>query len=82
MGKRHVFEPREYYFAYGPHDPALTVKPGDRLVTTTVDASCCDGEGRKLRRSEKHVGQEHAHRLAADRGPVAHHGGSQHAAAD
>ena len=41
-----------------------------------------DGEGRKLRRSEKHVGQEHAHRLAADRGPVAHHGGSQHAAAD
>jgi acetamidase/formamidase len=55
MAQRHVFEPKKYYFAYGPHDPVLTLRPGDRLVTVTADALCCDAEGRKLRRSQKHL---------------------------
>ena len=35
----HHFEPRNYYTTIGPHEPALYVKDGDTVETSTVDAS-------------------------------------------
>ena len=34
----HHFTPTHYFTTLGPHEPVLTVKPGDSIVTTTVDA--------------------------------------------
>ncbi len=37
--KTHYFKPRNYYYTYDSrHKPVLKLKPGDTLVTTTVDA--------------------------------------------
>ncbi len=40
MGKTtiHKFEPRIYYYTFGPNEPALTVKSGDIVVVATRDA--------------------------------------------
>ena len=34
----HRFTPKIYYNTYGRNEPALHVKPGDTIITTTVDA--------------------------------------------
>ena len=34
----HQFQPTRYYNAIGTYEPALRISPGDRVVTTTVDA--------------------------------------------
>ena len=34
----HKFEPRIYYYTFGPNEPALTVKSGDIVVVATRDA--------------------------------------------
>ena len=34
----HQFTPTHYFTTLGPHEPVLTVQPGDSIVTTTVDA--------------------------------------------
>ncbi|HCK52581.1 MAG TPA: acetamidase, partial [Planctomycetaceae bacterium] len=34
----HNFIPSHYFTTLGPHEPVLTVEPGDSIVTTTVDA--------------------------------------------
>ncbi len=34
----HQFKPSLYYFTFGPNEPALKIKSGDTIVTTTVDA--------------------------------------------
>ena len=34
----HHFRPTRYYNTMGSHEPALRIAPGDRVVTTTVDA--------------------------------------------
>jgi acetamidase/formamidase len=34
----HRFTPEIYYNTYGRNDPALCVKPGDTIITTTADA--------------------------------------------
>jgi len=37
--KTHHFKPAKYYYTYdGRHEPVLKLKPGDILITTTVDA--------------------------------------------
>lgn len=35
---RHEFIPDHYHITLGPHDPVLSVRSGDTIVTTTVDA--------------------------------------------
>ena len=38
MPTSHHMEPTKVYYTYGPHPPALTVRSGDRVTTSTVDA--------------------------------------------
>ena len=44
----HQFVPTHYHTTLGPHDPVLTIQPGDRVATTTVDAGGCDSGGRAV----------------------------------
>jgi amidase len=42
----HRFEPKEFYNTFsGAHTPALRIKPGDHVVTYTIDASGVDSKG-------------------------------------
>ncbi len=41
----HRFTPRTYHTTIGSHEPALTVAPGDSVITTTVDARGYDASG-------------------------------------
>lgn len=41
----HHFQPTRYYTAIGTYEPALRISPGDRVVTTTVDAGGRDMSG-------------------------------------
>jgi acetamidase/formamidase len=41
----HNFSPTQYYTTIGSHEPALHINPGDRVITTTVDASGRDASG-------------------------------------
>lgn len=34
----HRFAPKRYHRTFGSHEPALTIAPGDTVITTTVDA--------------------------------------------
>jgi hypothetical protein len=38
MPTEYHMEPTKVYYTYGPHTPALTVRSGDRVITTTVDS--------------------------------------------
>jgi amidase len=44
----HRFKPKMYYHTYGPNEPAHHVKPGDKIVATTVDAGGNDGKGNPI----------------------------------
>ena len=45
----HHFVPTTYYNTYSfAHPPALRVKPGDRVITKTIDASGADAEGKAV----------------------------------
>ena len=47
----HVFEPTRYHNTFSfAHEPVLTIRPGDRIVTRTIDARGFDSEN-------KHVGE-------------------------
>jgi amidase len=41
----HSFEPRRYYTAIGPYEPALRMADGDDVITHTVDAAGADASG-------------------------------------
>src|ERR1700722_6822001 len=42
------FEPKEFYNTFsGAHPPALRIKPGDHVVTYTIDAGGVDSAGVK-----------------------------------
>ncbi len=45
---RHRFQPSKYYFTYAPNGPALRIKTGDSIVTSTVDAGGFDSAGNLL----------------------------------
>ncbi|MBM3459941.1 MAG: acetamidase, partial [Armatimonadetes bacterium] len=47
----HHFEPDHYHIAIGPWEPVLNIQPGDRVVTSTVDAG-----GRDRNREQKSPG--------------------------
>jgi amidase len=45
----HRFTPTTYYNTYSfAHPPALRIKPGDRVVTTTIDAAGVDANGKMV----------------------------------
>ena len=44
----HKFQPRKYYYTYGPNEPAYRVKPGDIISTSTVDAGGGDRDGNPI----------------------------------
>jgi hypothetical protein len=42
----HTFVPERFYSTFfGGHPPALRIKPGERVVTKTIDASGVDWNG-------------------------------------
>src|SRR5579872_3550461 len=48
FAETHRFEPTEFYNTFsGAHKPVLRIKPGDRVVTTTIDAGGTDAKGVK-----------------------------------
>ena len=44
----HRFQPAVYHRTFGTHEPALRIRPGDRLITTTVDAFGQDATGERV----------------------------------
>jgi amidase len=44
----HHFQPTHYYTAIGAHQPVLRIRPGDTVVTTTVDARGQDVTGAQV----------------------------------
>jgi acetamidase/formamidase len=48
-GTTHTFTPSRYYNTFSfAHPPALRIKPGDRVVTRTIDASGVDWNGKQV----------------------------------
>jgi amidase len=48
LGETHHFEPKEFYNTFsGAHKPVLTIKPGDHVITSTLDAGGTDSAGVK-----------------------------------
>jgi amidase len=44
----HHFEPKEFYNTFsGAHKPVLKIKPGDHVITSTIDARGIDSAGNK-----------------------------------
>src|SRR6266566_8079370 len=42
----HRFEPKEFHNTFsGAHKPVLTIKPGDHVITSTIDAGGTDSAG-------------------------------------
>jgi amidase len=49
VGDTHRFVPDKFYNTYSfAHPPALRIKPGDRVITRTVDASGADADGKAV----------------------------------
>lgn len=44
----HQFKPSHYFNTLASHPPVLTIKPGDTVSTTTVDAAGCDETGKQI----------------------------------
>ncbi len=44
----HHFQPDHYFTTMGSHAPVCEIAPGERVITTTVDASGRDGSGRQV----------------------------------
>ena len=45
----HRFEPTHYYNTFSfAHEPVLTIKPGDRVITRTIDARAVDRDNNKV----------------------------------
>jgi len=42
------FQPSRYYYMFGPYEPALRLKSGDTVVTTTADAGGSDFRGKPI----------------------------------
>jgi amidase len=44
----HHFQPEHYFTTIGSHPPVFQINPGDRVVTTTVDAHGIDASGEQI----------------------------------
>jgi len=49
------FESKVFYYTYGPHPPAVTVRPGDTVRAQTVDARGMDENGDPIPADRLHV---------------------------
>jgi amidase len=48
FAETHRFQPKEFHNTFsGAHKPVLTIKPGDHVITSTIDASGTDSAGVK-----------------------------------
>jgi acetamidase/formamidase len=48
-GETHRFEPKEYHNTFSfAHKPVLRIRPGDRVITRTIDARGVDYQNRKV----------------------------------
>jgi amidase len=48
LAETHRFEPKEFYNTFsGAHKPVLKIKPGDHVITSTIDARGVDAAGVK-----------------------------------
>src|SRR5438105_9753056 len=48
-GETHRFVPQRFYNTYSAaHPPALRIRPGDRVITKTVDAAGFDWDGKNV----------------------------------
>src|SRR5438094_3438390 len=46
FAETHRFEPKEFYNTFsGAHKPVLRIKPGDHVITSTIDAGGTDSAG-------------------------------------
>lgn len=54
----HQFTPSKYYSTFGPHEPALRLKSGDTLVTSTLDARGYDSSGNPLKEEMKQQSED------------------------
>ena len=49
VSETHRFTPTVYYSTYSfAHPPALRIKPGDRVITKTIDAGGSDENGKQV----------------------------------
>src|SRR4051812_8110594 len=49
QAETHRFMPQRFYNTYSAaHEPALRIKPGDRVVTRTIDAAGVDADGKTV----------------------------------
>ena len=48
MATVHRHEPSIYYYTFAPHEPALRIHSGDRVIVQTVDAGHWDSNGEQL----------------------------------
>ncbi len=47
--RTHIFVPQEFYTTYSfAHPPAVRIKPGERVVTKTIDAGGTDWDGKSV----------------------------------
>ena len=46
--KTHRFQPDHYFMSLGSHPPVLEIAPGDRVITTTLDASGRDAASEQV----------------------------------
>ena len=51
---RHEFTPTKFYYTFGPHEPALWVRPGDAIVTQTLDSSSRGPDGEEVPEEMRH----------------------------
>ena len=51
---RHEFTPTKFYYTFGPHEPALSVRPGDSIVTETLDCRSRGPDGKEVPDEMKH----------------------------
>src|SRR3954452_22837663 len=48
FAETHHFEPKEFHNTFsGAHKPVLTIRPGDHVITSTIDARGIDSAGVK-----------------------------------
>ena len=55
MATVHRHEPSIYYYTFAPHDPALRINSGDRVIAKTVDAGHWDSNGDPLAEELRHA---------------------------
>jgi len=53
MARTHRWVPKKYHYTYGIAEPAVVIRPGDRVVTTTRDAGGGDEKRRPIPASMK-----------------------------